>query len=68
MSVTWLLIALAVACEIPLLIARRLFPRLGAVLPLGGDDLTQLGILALTALFLGQLYELLPQLIRLLFN
>lgn len=66
MSVAWVLIGLAVACEIPLLVARRLFPRTAGYLPLGGDDLTQLGILVLTAVFLGQAYELVPQLIRFL--
>lgn len=65
MSVPWVLIALAVACEIPLLIGPRLFPQLKAYFPLGGDELTQLGILVLTAIFVGQLYELVPQLIRL---
>ncbi|VIO70540.1 hypothetical protein CI1B_31940 [Bradyrhizobium ivorense] len=68
MSVSLVLVALAIACEIPLLILRKLVPQLEPHLPLGGDELTQLGILALGAIFVGQLYELVPQLIRTLFN
>lgn len=68
MRLTLVLITLAATFEIPLLALPRLFPQLGARLPLGGDELTQLGILVLTGLFLGQLIELVPQLIRLIIS
>lgn len=68
MRLTLVLITLAATFEIPLLVLPRLFPQLGTRLPLGGDELTQLGILVLTGLFLGQLIELVPQLIRLIIS
>jgi hypothetical protein len=45
-------IAFAAVCEIPLLVARRLFPQTADILPLGGDDFTQLAILVLMGVFL----------------
>jgi hypothetical protein len=43
-------IAFAVACDIPLKVAHKLYPNTG-ILPLGGDDFTQLAILVLMGFF-----------------
>jgi len=39
------------ALEFPLLVARKLFPKTAGVLPLGGDEFSQLAILVMSGLF-----------------
>jgi len=42
------------ALELPLSIIRKLFPQTEGILPLGGDEFTQLAILVMSALFTTQ--------------
>jgi hypothetical protein len=44
-------VAFAMSCEIPLMVAHRLFPHQTSFLPLGGDDFVQLAILMMVAWF-----------------
>lgn len=53
-----ILIRLFLILELPLLCTEKLFPVAHVVLPLGGDHLTQLGILLILAVFLGELLEI----------
>jgi hypothetical protein len=39
------------ALEFPLLVVRKLFPKTAGVLPLGGDEFSQLGILLMIGVF-----------------
>jgi hypothetical protein len=48
-------VAFAVACDIPLQVAHKLFPHQTPFLPLGGEEFTQLAILVLTAVFFEEL-------------
>jgi hypothetical protein len=51
-------VAFAVAAEIPLMVAHRLFPNHTEFLPLGGDEFTQLSVLVLMAIFFEELCSL----------
>jgi hypothetical protein len=51
-------VAFAMACEIPLMVAHRLFPQHTPYLPLGGDEFIQLAILMLMAWFFAELTAL----------
>src|ERR1700732_2673718 len=42
------------ALELPLLVVRKLFPQTEGILPLGGDEFTQVAILVMSALFTAQ--------------
>jgi hypothetical protein len=46
--------AFCAALELPLLATHKLFPQTHAVLPLGGDDFSQAGILLMAAFFISQ--------------
>jgi hypothetical protein len=39
------------ALEFPLLVVRKLFPKTAGMLPLGGDEFSQLAILVMSGLF-----------------
>lgn len=47
-----LLVLVFASFELPLLVIRRLFPKTKRVLPLGGDEFSQLAILVILGLFL----------------
>ena len=57
-------VAFAVACEIPLMVAHRLFPHHTSFLPLGGDHFTQLAIMVLMGLFFDELAKLISESVR----
>jgi hypothetical protein len=57
-------VALAIACDIPLRVAHKLFPESTPYLPLAGDEFTQLAILVLTAVFLQELKALVRESLR----
>jgi hypothetical protein len=54
-------VAFAVACDIPLAVAHKLFPQSTPYLPLGGDEFTQISILVLMAVFFEECVRLIGE-------
>jgi hypothetical protein len=57
-------VAFAVACDIPLVVAHKLFPQSTPYLPLGGEEFTQLAILVLMAVFFEEFVEIVGESLR----